>query len=90
MKKYSKAIEELVTIPGIGKSIANDLLNIGITCVNDLKGKNPECLYEESNRFVGCIQDRCLLYVFRCAIYYANTLEGKLDPDKLKWWGWKD
>ncbi|NMB56563.1 pathogenicity locus, partial [Candidatus Beckwithbacteria bacterium] len=32
-------------------------------------------------------QDRCLLYVFRCAVYYAK---GGRDPEKLKWWNWKD
>ena len=32
--------------------------------------------------------DRCVLYVFRCAVYFAShsTHEAKL----LKWWNWKD
>ena len=34
-------LKELMRIPGVGKSIANDLLNIGITSVSDLKGKDP-------------------------------------------------
>ncbi|WP_334292712.1 helix-hairpin-helix domain-containing protein [Parasporobacterium paucivorans] len=29
-----------------------------------------------------------MLYVFRCAVYYAN--EEAHDPEKLKWWNWKD
>ncbi len=41
----------LTIIPGVGKSIANDLQEIGIISVDDLKGK---------------------------------------DPEKLKWWKWKD
>jgi hypothetical protein len=31
--------------------------------------------------------DRCMLYVFRCAVYYA---EGGREPEKLRWWNWKD
>lgn len=90
MKTDSKAIKELTVIPGIGKSIANDLINIGIKSVDDLKGGNPEQLYDASNKFVGCVQDRCLLYAFRCAVYYAQTPQGKREAEKLKWWNWKD
>ncbi len=79
---------ELQKIPGVGKSIAKDLNNIGIQTVKDLKGKSPEKLYNESNSFAGVVQDRCLLYVFRCAVYYAEHKEH--DPEKLKWWSWKD
>lgn len=74
-------------IPGVGKSIAKDLTDIGISSVSDLKRKNPEKLYDESNKFAGKIQDRCLLYTFRCAVYFA---EGGRDSKKLKWWNWKD
>ena len=79
---------DLQTIPGVGKSIAEDLCNIGILTVADLKGKDPEKLYDLSNRFVGKRQDRCLLYVFRCAVYFAENKNP--DPEKLKWWNWKD
>lgn len=85
-----QAIKELSTIPGVGKSIAADLWDIGITSVSDLKGKNPETLYDLSNSFAGTIQDRCLLYVFKCAVYYADTPKDKHEPDKLKWWYWKN
>ncbi len=77
----------MTVIPGIGKSIANDLVNIGINRVADLRGKNPERLYVKSNKFAGCVQDRCLLYAFRCAVYFAG---GGRSPEKLKWWNWKD
>lgn len=82
------AISELMTIPGVGKSIANDLIQIGIRSVSDLKDKNPQALYDESNRHVGVVQDRCLLYVFRCAVYFSKTKNP--DPERLKWWNWKD
>lgn len=81
------SIKDLTRIPGVGSSIANDLINIGISSVNDLIGKNPLKLYHQSNQFAGVVQDRCLLYVFRCAVYFA---ENKVhEKEKLKWWNWK-
>ena len=82
-------LNELTSIPGVGKSIARDLWNLGIRNVDDLKGKSPEKLYDQSNDLVGTVQDRCLLYVFRCAVYYAETVPGKHEKEKLNWWYWK-
>jgi hypothetical protein len=81
-------LKDLQQIPGVGPSIARDLLDIGITSVEDLKGKDPERLYDKSNRVAGVVQDRCLLYVFRCAVYFAETRNPS--PEKLQWWYWKD
>lgn len=85
---HKEIIKNLTQIPGVGKSIANDLVNIGIKSVAQLKGKDPEKLYRKSNKFAGVIQDICLLYVFRCAVYYVETKNP--NPEKLKWWNWKD
>jgi hypothetical protein len=82
------AKSELEKIPGVGKSISQDLQNIGVHSIADLKGNNPETLYELSNQFTGVTQDRCLLYIFRCAVYFAG--QENPEPDKLKWWNWKD
>ena len=79
---------ELLQIPGIGESIAKDLENIGIFTIADLKGKNPQTLFDLSNKHVGVIQDRCLLYTFRCAVYFASNKTH--NPRLLKWWNWKD
>lgn len=79
-----------MTIPGVGRSIANDLLRIGVTTVSALKNYDADELYALSNKLAGAVQDRCLLYTFRCAVYYAKTPERKRDPKKLKWWNWKD
>ena len=83
-------LKELMQIPGVGRSIASDLMRIGITSVRDLQGKDPEALYDRSNALAGKTQDRCLLYVFRCAVYFADTNPEKQNPEKLKWWNWKD
>lgn len=80
---------DLTRIPGVGKSIANDLLNIGIKSIFDLKGKDAKELYDMSNDLAGCVQDRCLLYVFKCAVYFAETPLDKQESEKLKWWNWK-
>ncbi|HTM65133.1 MAG TPA: helix-hairpin-helix domain-containing protein [Flavipsychrobacter sp.] len=89
MPAKEDAIKDLKQIPGVGISIANDLWNIGICSVADLEQKDPQQLYEQSNQFAGVVQDRCLLYVFRCAVYYAETPSSKREPEKLKWWNWK-
>lgn len=82
------AIRDLRRIPGVGPSIARDLLLLGVRRVSDLRRREPQALYDESNRLAGMKQDRCLLYVFRCAVYYAS--HRRHDPEKLKWWNWKD
>ncbi|MBO9592803.1 MAG: helix-hairpin-helix domain-containing protein [Niabella sp.] len=83
-------IKALTQIPGVGKSIATDLYNIGIHRIEDLKGRDPEQLFKASNAVAGCVQDRCLLYVFRCAVYFAETPPHMQEADKLKWWNWKN
>jgi hypothetical protein len=82
------ALKDLQTIPGIGKSLSEDLWDLGISKVADLKGKNPAKLYNKLNKITGSQQDPCVLYTFRCAVYFAS--EKRLDANKLKWWYWKD
>ena len=79
---------ELEQIPGVGPSIAGDLISIGITRVTDLTGRSPEALYRQLCALTGERQDPCVLYTFRCAVYYASN--ARHDPEKLKWWNWKD
>lgn len=82
------ANDELEQIPGVGKSIAGDLRHLGITSVDQLKSQDPERLYERLCQFKASPVDRCMLYVLRCAVYYASTLDP--DPRLLQWWNWKD
>ncbi len=84
----AEQIRELREIPGVGPSIAQDLRELGIRAVSDLRGKNPELLYRRRCEQQGAVIDRCLLYVFRCAVYYASSR--RHDPELLKWWNWKD
>ncbi len=80
--------DELQRIPGVGTRTADDLRRIGIRRVQDLRNKYPEKLYAQLCRRTGKPVDRCMLYVLRCAVYYATRK--KPDPEKLKWWNWKD
>jgi len=78
----------LRVIPGVGPSIALDLLDLGFREVKQLQGEDPERMYQDLCELRGGHIDRCMLYVFRCAVYYAsNTVH---DPEMLKWWNWKD
>lgn len=81
-------LKEFRTIPGIGKACALDLWNIGLRGIADLKDKNPNELYEQLNAVTGIRHDICMLYTFRCAVYYAT--EPQHDREKLNWWYWKD
>lgn len=79
---------DLRKIPGVGKNMEQHLLDIGINCVKDLVGKDPEVLFERDCTLKGLADDRCVLYVFRLAVYYAEN-EAR-EPEKLEWWYWKD
>lgn len=78
----------LQSVPGIGPNLAHDLERLGYADVAALRGQDPEAMYRRLMELEGRHVDRCVLYVFRCAVYFANTPEP--DPEFLKWWSWKD
>ena len=82
------ALKELEQIPGVGRKIAQTLRDIGIESVGELKDKDPEELYEKLCSFKASPVDRCVLYVFRCAAYWASN--DAHEPELLNWWNWKD
>ncbi len=82
------ALKELQIIPGIGKSLSQDLVDLGFRKMTELKDANPDTMYQNLMALRGRHIDRCVLYVFRCAVYYAsNTVH---EPESLKWWNWKN
>jgi hypothetical protein len=83
-----EAIRALSVIPGIGPSLAADLYLLGIRDVASLQGRDPERLYRKLERIVGNHVDRCVLYTFRCAVYFAS--DPKPAAANLKWWLWMD
>ena len=79
---------DLRAIPGVGPSIAKDLQDLGYNQVQDLRGENPENMYRNLCELRNAHIDRCVLYVFRCAVYCADN--ETYDPELLKWWNWKE
>lgn len=79
---------ELERVPGVGKSIARDLEILGYKKIDDLKRQDPEEMYIRLCQLQNAKLDRCLLYVFRCAVYFASHT--KHDAELLRWWAWKD
>ena len=80
--------QKLQTIPGVGPKLSNLLHDIGIKAVSHLKGKDPEKLYSKICAKQGHPIDRCVLYVCRSSVYFAENKNP--DPEKLEWWNWKD
>lgn len=79
---------DLRRIPGVGPGIAGDLAGLGVERVKDLEGRDPNGLYEALCTQRGERIDRCVLYVFRCAVYFAESPRPEIEL--LKWWNWKD
>ena len=79
---------ELEAIPGVGPNMARHLERIGCPTLDSLKGQDPEELYRRDCLSQGCQVDRCVLYVYRLAVHYAE--HGSCPPDRQNWWDWKD
>ena len=86
--KSMAASNSLQSIPGVGPSIARDLRDLGIHEVRDLSNRDPQEMFEALSDIRGVKMDRCVLYVFRCAVYFAE--DSRHDPELLKWWNWTD
>jgi hypothetical protein len=80
--------KNLDQIPGVGKRTLKEMQNIGINSIDQLEDQDPQKLYEKLCDIKASPPDRCLLYVLRCAVYYASNTEH--DPELLQWWNWKD
>ena len=85
---HPKQADSLESIPWIGRSLAADLRSLGYVRASDLKNQHPEQMYRDLCELRGTNIDRCVLYAFRCAVYFANNTEH--EPELLKWWSWKD
>ncbi len=83
-----QVLKEFQKIPSVGKACALDFWNIGLRKIEDLKDQNPAVLYDRLNTLSGVKHDICMLYTFRCAVYFVS--EKRHDKKKLNWWYWKD
>ena len=85
MAKHKSPLE---VIPGVGPSLTSCLEDLGFQQPSDLVGRDPQEMYDDLMGLRGQHIDRCVLYVFRCAVYYAS--QPVHEPELLKWWNWKD
>lgn len=81
------ALKALQVIPGIGPSLARMLLALGYDRPEALRDQDPEAMYLRLCALKGQHVDRCVLYHFRCAVYWASNEVH--DGELLKWWRWK-
>lgn len=79
--------DSLRIIPGVGEDMEKHLNALGIYKVPDLIARSPDELYQRDCELSGQIVDRCVLYVYRLAVYWAE--HENREPEKLKWWYWK-
>lgn len=94
-KAMSPAEADLRRIPGVGPSLAEDLIQLGYGSVAGLAGQDPEAMYARLMELEGRHVDRCVLYVFRSAVHFAEVeaqAAAPLDPKaaEFQWWNWKD
>ncbi len=59
--------------------LAADLEKLGYRAVADLQGEDAEAMYARLMSLAGQHIDRCVLYVFRCAVYFAETAQPEPD-----------
>ena len=87
-EEQKAVLKKFKTIPWIGPACAQDLWDLGLRSFDDLASSDPEYLYKRLCVLQKAQVDRCMLYVFRYAVYYVS--EPNPDPKLLKWWNWKD
>lgn len=87
-RSKSEVLKDFKSIPSVGIETAKDFWNLGFRSKEELIDQNPEELYDKLCELQQCKVDMCMLYVFRCAVYYVSNASH--DPELLKWWNWKE
>lgn len=74
MKKAKIAAEatQLEQIPNVGKAVAQDLRDIGITQPQQLVGKDGIKLYHQLNRVTGVRHDPCMADTLMASVDFMN------------------
>ena len=80
---------ELTKIPGIGINMAEHLSGAGFPTIESLRGNSPDDIYAADCLAQGMHVDKCALYCYRLAVYYAYH-DGQLPEGRENWWDWKD
>jgi hypothetical protein len=70
----------LRAIPNVGPAMADDLIRLGITRLDDLAGRDSDELYRALCALDGVRHDPCVRDVFAAVVSYANGEEAR------PWW----
>jgi hypothetical protein len=62
----------LTAIPNVGPAVARKLLTLDVHGLDDLRGRDPEALFERLCAQDGRRHDPCLLDTFSAAVSYAD------------------
>jgi len=73
-------IVALTAIPNVGPAVARKLLRLGIAAPEDLRGQDPEKLFERLCALDGQRADPCLLDTFAAAVDVADGAPAR------PWW----
>ena len=73
-------ITALTAIPNVGPAVARRLVRLGITTPQDLRGQDPDELFERLCVLEGQREDPCLLDTFAAAVDVANGAPAR------PWW----
>lgn len=77
-----EAARRLQQIPNVGPAIAQDLMRLGISRLEDLAGREPDELYEALCQRDGVRHDPCMHDVFTAIVAYARG-----EPAR-PWWAY--
>ncbi len=79
-KVIREKVEKLTDLPNIGKTVAHDLVRIGITSPDQLKDQDPYDLYVRFCEAFGEKQDPCMLDVLMSVTDFMDGGEPRV------WW----
>ncbi len=77
---------KLADLRSVGTATIEDFRQLGITRVDQLKGRDPKKLYDKMCKLTGQKIDICLLDVFQCAIAQAEN--PNLPAAHRNWFYW--
>jgi hypothetical protein len=78
-----RRLRDLVSV---GPAVEEDLVLLGITTVEGLRGRDARALYDRLCRLTGKRQDPCCEDAFAAAI--AQAEDPALPAERSRWWWW--
>jgi hypothetical protein len=73
-------IETLTALPNVGPAVARRLIRLGIERPDDLRGRDPDELFERLSALDGRREDPCVLDTFTAVVDFADGAPAR------PWW----